>query len=335
MLQNNFKTQTYENGNLETDCIFEKVAKEWLTESMSRLKESSIVRYNNILHVHLIPNFGEMPMSNISRKMVIEFANELYISGKEGTNKGLAARTINSILSVLKSIFQYAANNLDIRTENINKIFIKHEQQPLKILSIHEQKQLNTFLLRDKNLTNVGILLCLYTGIRIGELCALKWEDISEKEQCINIRHTMQRVQKSELADISFDTKTHILISSPKSSCSIRTIPIPDNIFSLLINLRTTNSAFLLTGSPEHFIEPRTMQNRFKNITKQCGINDTNFHILRHTFATRCVELGFDIKSLSEILGHASVNITLNRYVHPSMELKRKNMELLSNVISQ
>ena len=124
-------------------------------------------------------------------------------------------------------------------------------------------------------------------------------------------------------------TKTYISIDEPKSKCSIRTIPIPDNIMADL-RRAYVNNAFVLTGSRISYVEPRTMENRFKAILEKCGIEDANFHALRHSFATRCVEVGFDIKSLSEILGHANVNITLNRYVHPTMELKRENMDKLS-----
>ena len=124
------------------------------------------------------------------------------------------------------------------------------------------------------------------------------------------------------------------MIQSPKSDCSIRKIPFPDEMLSLMLPYQAQEEAFLLTGMVHSFIEPRNLENHFKAATKECDIYDVNFHALRHTFATRCIELGFDIKSLSEILGHASVNITLNRYVHPSMELKQKNMNKLSGLLT-
>ena len=139
----------------------------------------------------------------------------------------------------------------------------------------------------------------------------------------------MQRVQTSTVSK----SKTVVLIQSPKSECSIRKIPIPAEILQLLIPIKQPDEAFLLTGMTHKFLEPRSLENRFKSIINECGIENTNFHSLRHTFATRCVELGFDIKSLSEILGHSNVNITLNRYVHPSMELKKENMNRLSELL--
>lgn len=125
------------------------------------------------------------------------------------------------------------------------------------------------------------------------------------------------------------ERKTEVKILEPKSKHSIRTIPLPDVLVRLLKKYYKKD-AFLLTGDKDRFIEPRVMQNRFKRILKKCGIEDANFHATRHTFATRCVELNFDIKSLSEILGHASVTITMNKYVHPSMELKAENMNKFS-----
>ena len=140
----------------------------------------------------------------------------------------------------------------------------------------------------------------------------------------------MQRLRN---LDEKLETRTHIEIGEPKSQSSIRTIPIPDSIMKLLRS-NYVEGAYLLSGHSKYFIEPRTMENRFKSILKKCGIKDANFHSLRHTFATRCIEVGFDIKSLSEILGHANVNITLNRYVHPSMKLKRENMNKLSELFA-
>lgn len=130
------------------------------------------------------------------------------------------------------------------------------------------------------------------------------------------------------------NTKTQVIVQTPKSDCSIRRIPLPREILDLLTSFKMCDEAYLLTGTAEHFIEPRSLSNRFKNVINESGVSDVNFHALRHTFATRCVELGFDIKSLSEILGHASVNITLNRYVHPSMEHKQKNMDMLSELLT-
>lgn len=182
------------------------------------------------------------------------------------------------------------------------------------------------YILDNPEPCNIGILVCLFTGLRIGEICALRWEDISLSEQTIYIHQTLQRIQN--LSDNV--PKTKIIITTPKSACSIRTIPLPDELYNILIKHQKASVGYLLTNDDNKFVEPRTLQNKFKKILKDIRITDTNFHTLRHTFATRCIELGFDIKSLSEILGHATVNITMNRYVHPTLEMKKENMQKLS-----
>ena len=142
----------------------------------------------------------------------------------------------------------------------------------------------------------------------------------------------MQRIQTNDSRNES--RKTKIVITSPKSPCSTLRIPIPEEILTVLAPHIANGEAFVLTGKCNKYLEPRTLENRYKAVLKACGIRDVRFHTLRHTFATRCIELGFDIKCLSEILGHASVNITLNRYVHPSMKLKQYNMNKLSVLLA-
>lgn len=140
----------------------------------------------------------------------------------------------------------------------------------------------------------------------------------------------MQRVQNTS----ENRRKTKIVLTTPKSACSIRLIPLPEPLVEILSDYKTVEKGYLLTNSDLSFIEPRTMQNKFKKVLKESGIESANFHALRHTFATRCIEFGFDVKSLSEILGHATINITMNRYVHPTLELKRANMKKLSQLLA-
>lgn len=177
--------------------------------------------------------------------------------------------------------------------------------------------------------SNLGILLCLFTGIRLGELCAMLWDDIYLTEKQIYVSKTMQRLRVKE----THGNRTEVKILEPKSSSSIRIIPLPESIIGTLEKFSVPGT-YVLTGDKNHYIEPRTMQNHFKKILISCGIKDANFHATRHTFATRCIELGFDTKSLSEILGHASVAITMNRYVHPTMALKAENMNRFSDLFT-
>ena len=206
----------------------------------------------------------------------------------------------------------------------------KSYTEELRVLTKREKNKLEKYCKNSNTLRDIGIVICLNTGLRIGEICALRWEDISLSEQTIYIHQTLQRIQN--LSDNI--PKTKIIITTPKSACSIRTIPLPDELYNILIKHQKPSRGYLLTNDDNKFIEPRTLQNRFKKILKDIHIADTNFHTLRHTFATRCIELGFDIKSLSEILGHATVNITMNRYVHPTLEMKKENMQKLSHFLA-
>lgn len=314
----------------QSSTDFKTISNAWLESIKSQLKKSSLVKYSNLLTSYLFPYFENSDIESITIEDLYNFSNELLQSGGK-KKQGLSSKTVTSIISVMKNVFAYASKYGNYKVIDIRNFSIKQNQKPMRILSMSEQKILSEYLYKDLSLTNLGILVCLYTGIRIGEICALKWEDISFNEQYLYIHKTMQRIQNKNSEDI---TKTTILISEPKSEHSIRKIPLPDDLFKLLIELKQPNNTYFLTGASHKFIEPRTMQNHFKKAIINCNIEKANFHALRHTFATRCVELGFDVKSLSEILGHASVNITLNRYVHPSMELKQKNMNMFSNLFA-
>ena len=161
-------------------------------------------------------------------------------------------------------------------------------------------------------------------------LCALTWEKISFSDKTIRICQTMQRIQKRT----SENKKTHIIIAAPKSSSANRVIPIPNTLLKILSQYPLEKNGYFLSGSLSEVVEPRRIQYRFHKILKECCIDRKNFHVLRHTFATRCVEANIDIKTLSEILGHSSVSITMNRYVHPSLSLKRDSMEKLADFIA-
>ncbi|MCM1218539.1 MAG: site-specific integrase [Lachnospiraceae bacterium] len=303
---------------------FDRLAEDWLQNKSLFFKESTRVRYQNLLKLYILPEFGKCAPEQLTYARICTFHTGLLLNGGS-CKKGLSSKTVSDILSLLYSIFRYAERkDIYIPAGNVT-ISVKQEKKQIRVLSPDEQKKLCDYLGKEQRLLNLGILLCLFTGLRIGEICALTWKDISAEEQCIYVHKTMQRLQTNE----QDGQKTYILISAPKSSCSIRKIPVPGEIFERLESVRSLPEAYFLTGVSSKYVEPRTLQYQFKRILEKCGVEDANFHALRHTFATRCVEVGFDIKSLSEILGHANVNITLNRYVHPSMDLKRENMNKL------
>ena len=183
-----------------------------------------------------------------------------------------------------------------------------------------ERKRLESYLLHNQNNTNISVLLCLFTGLRVGELCGLKWSDIDFQNGTVSVCRTVQRINKHG--------KSEVAIGSPKSKSSVRIVPVPDFVLTILKAQRKSDDFYIITGTCKP-TEPRTMQNRFKAILKICGIRNVNFHLLRHTYATVCIENGFDPKTLSKLLGHADASITLNRYVHSSMQMKKNYVSRL------
>ena len=265
----------------------------------------------------------------ISTEIIENFVEFELTEGRLDNTGGLAPKTVTDILTIVKSTMEYARYKGFPIICNLGKLTIKKKEKEMRVLTQSEQEALISILIDNMDLYKFGVFLSLYTGIRIGELCALQWEDFNLAQTTLKIRKTMQRIQDTENGAFS---KTKIVITEPKSQCSIREIPLPSFVVDIARQFVSNPKSFVLTGN-DRYVEPRTMQNRFKSYVKHSGISDANFHALRHTFATRCVEVGFEIKSLSEVLGHANVNITLNRYVHSSFELKCSNMNKLSFTI--
>lgn len=301
----------------------------WLHSLEPVCKKSTLVKYTNQLNKYIYPQLGEKEICYITNADVISFSH-LLLTGNGSSKRVLSPKSTSDILSRMMSIQKFGVMNGYKVGYLSNCVRVPQRKKEIRVLSVSEQEVLLHYIMHETNLTTLGILICLFTGIRLGELCALKWNSISLTDKELRIKYTMQRLQS---LDASASCKTYISIDEPKSSCSMRSIPLPEFIIQYIIPYYKEDS-YVLTGDKVRFVEPRTMENRFKSILKKCGIEDANFHALRHTFATRCVEAGFDIKSLSEILGHANVNITLNRYVHPSMQLKRENMNKLSEFFS-
>jgi len=315
----------------EEKIRFGVVLDTWLANKEVGLKKSSYVKYFNSINNHIKPSLGDYELSEITSGVLNSYISEKFKTGKRDAKGGLSEKTIKDILTIIKTVLRFAKDEGLISViGNMNLTLPREKQKEMRVLTKDEQTALEECLYSDMDESKLGIFICLYTGLRIGEICALKWGAIAMGEHTLTVNRTMQRVQAM---DDSSPSKTEILVDEPKSECSIRTIPLPD---CLIEKLRLFNpgsgDAYVLTGEAERFIEPRTYENHFKAYVEESGIKDANFHSTRHTFATRCVELGFEIKSLSQILGHSSVKITLDRYVHPSLELKRSNMNKLNNL---
>jgi len=311
-----------------SEIQFSELADRWLGNVDTTLKKSTVAKYRNILKLHLLPRFGQVRMTAIKDREIEDFRNELLTQGGRD-NKGFSPKYVADILSLLKVIQKYAVLQNPEISCRVHDIPVKRQPGQLRVLGDAEQQRLYQYLMASEAESDLGILLSMFTGLRIGEICALRWEDIDLEEKLISVCHTMQRIQVAD-----GNKRTEILITAPKSICSMRQIPIPSIIYEKLWEAKKPPSAYLLTGREDVFIEPRTMQNHFRSVADACTLKNATFHTLRHTFATRCVAVGCDVKTISEILGHADVNTTLNRYVHPTMNQKRQNMSRLSDTFA-
>lgn len=325
--QNSFNTC---QKNIKQSKIFSDYCDEWLLLNRNHVKESTYAKYSNMIKKYINPLLGNRLPNTLNSAVIEQFSNHLLSSDLHGKKSALAPKTVKDILVLLQSILKYVKKQLGNQISDIEIIYPKDQKKEIRVLTKSEQSRLIQYLITDMDDCKFGVLLALLTGMRIGELCALRWSDISLSEKTIQISRTMQRIQQTEWVD---GNKTKILISDPKSETSKRIIPLTAYAAELCRNIKSHNSsAYVLTGKKNCFMEPRALQYRIVKYTKESGLKDIHFHTLRHTFATRCVEVGFEIKSLSEILGHSSVKVTLDRYVHTSLELKRENMDKLSAI---
>ena len=293
-----------------------ELCSEWLACAKLRVKHTSYCCYERNVRTHIAPFFKTAKYSELNSVKINTFIEYLINYGNKNGG-GLSAKTIHDIIMLLRSVAKYAETEYGYRNPMRNIITPKQDKRLTSVLDRTERQKLQSHLTNNLNKTNIGILLAMYTGMRIGELCAVTAEDIDIFNGVIHITKTIQRV-----SDNTGSNKTKVIVGSPKSKTSERDIPLPKFIIEILKNNICSNG-YLLSGTSKP-VEPRTMQNRFKSVLKQCGLRNVNFHLLRHTYATVCIENGFDAKTVSELLGHSSVQITLNRYMHSNMEMKRR-----------
>lgn len=295
---------------------------EWLGLNKARFKGSTYEKYATALEKHIKPGLGGCMVSALSTALVGQFGQELL-------DEGLSPKTVRDILTIVHAVLTYTQTQ-EPGLRPVKIVYPKDSRKEMRVLSREEQKRLTAYLLADMDECKFGVLLALLTGLRVGEVCALRWGDVSLAERTLTVSSTMIRLKDY---DASAPQKTKILLTDPKTGTSARVIPLTDYAVKLCRRFRVSDpEAFLLTGESGRYVEPRTLQYRLAKYTADCGLAGVHFHVLRHTFATRCVEVGFEIKSLSEILGHTSPKFTLERYVHSSMELKRSNMDKLSAI---
>ncbi len=289
---------------------FGEVSGEWLSAVDGTRKYSTYVKYRGICEKHLKALEGTR-MDEISGALL----NEKIFQNRESIYtqnlKHMVTQVVNQVIRFGNEAHGYHVSMLANHGS-------REKEKKIKTISRTEQTALLRYLSADTDRFKAGVLLCYATGLRLGEVCSLKWEDIDFDQRIIHINRTVQRI-----AVAGGDAKTALLESLPKSASSMREIPASDYIMQVLGGMERTGEYVVGGRKP---VEPRTYENRFRRYAGKAGIGAYSFHALRHTFATNCIENGMDTKTLSDILGHSSVQITLNRYVHPTMESKRRQM---------
>lgn len=314
-----------------SELTLKEITEQFLQAKKTEVKQSTITRYTEIAEWYIYPKMGAADIASLEQGAVERFSSELLKTGKkDGTS--LSAKTVRDVLELLKQIIKYAEKKLSIGHIELDLKPPKQSKTRVQILTKAEQNKLEAVVLDLEDPMKYGTFLCLYTGLRIGELCALRWRDLDLDSGILSVNNTVLRLRDY---DAGVDRKTKLILEAPKTASSKRQIPLPNTIIQQLLHLKSVSpasrSAFFLTGS-DRFVEPRNYYEKYKKYLILSDLSAHTFHALRHTFATRCIENSVDPKVLSEILGHASVQITLDRYVHPSIDTKRECLEKLLKI---
>lgn len=298
------------------DGSFDSVLDGWLDSIRLRVKKSTYSTYSGAAARYIRPSLGRRAAESLSN---LELAGFLSAAARN-----YSASTVRMVCHILRSSLAFAQERGRCLGLDSSLSPPRSELRETRVLEPEEQRQLECWLSGAEGPVELGILICMHTGIRLGEICALRWGDFSADGRVIFIRRTLQRLPVGE-----GERKTALVFDTPKSRSSTRQIPVPAQFCAQIAEQRRGAGCFVLTGT-ERPMEPRQFQRRFKAALSAAGVPDINFHALRHTFATNCVSLGCDPATLARILGHSDVSVTLNTYVHPSFEAMREIIDRTS-----
>lgn len=288
----------------------------WKTDKKQYVKKSSFSAYTLLIENHILPDFGES-------YEVEEAEVQAFVFRK--LELGLSHKTIKDILIVLKMILKFGAKHkwLDYTPFDIQFPTVR-ESQHIEVLSRSDQKKIMNYIQEHFTFRNLGVYICLSSGMRIGEICALTWQDIDIENGIICVNQTIQRIYVIEEGS----RKTELILDAPKTKNSIREIPISKDLLRILKPFKKiVNPSFFVLTNDAKPTEPRTYRSYYKNLMRNLQMPELKFHGLRHSFATRCIESNCDYKTVSVLLGHSNISTTLNLYVHPNMEQKKKAIE--------
>ena len=295
---------------------FEEIVALWRADKKQYVKRSTYSAYSLIISNHLIPAFADK--TEVTETLVQDF---VFTKLKQG----LSQKSVKDILIVLKMILRFGVKQGFLKHREIDVKFpTERERQEVEVLSRENQKRIMDYVHSHFTFMNLGIYICLCSGLRIGEVCALVWDDIDVERGVIKVSKTIQRIYVIE----GGERHTEVIIDTPKSKNSIREIPIAKDLLKMIRPFKKVEngSFYVLTNSAQP-TEPRTYRNYYKRLMKELDMPELRFHGLRHSFATRCIEGKCDYKTVSVLLGHSNISTTLNLYVHPNMEQKKKCVE--------
>ena len=308
---------------------FKTLVNEWLNQKKPMITTSTHASFILIAENHLIPYFGKRKIGSITETEIQEYIKYLHDEGRLDGKGGLTVKTIRDVILVLRLALEYAYKERVIPLLNWDLIEYPRELGVKKVVSLSKDQEQKLIQCIYMNLNRTaGILIALFTGVRIGELCGLQMKDISLADKTISINKTVQRIYDKKKGT------SYIHIGPPKTKTSVRIIPVPSLLMNIIKKFYTENpNHYFLTGKTKP-TEPRTYRQFFARFLKRHGLEKVKFHEVRHTFAVRAIEIPeFDIKSLSEILGHKNVSFTLNVYGSANLQQKVKCMNLLNDLL--
>lgn len=302
-----------------------ELVNEWLAANTCKISRSTYVKYEQLAKNYVIPFFQSVPYEEVNNECLNTFYNEIS-QVEYAPQKLLSAGNRRIIFMIVNNTLDYAYNSNLLSQKFYIKPRLTKSRKVVRVFSEEDQKKIECFCMNHRDRYSLAIMLGMFTGLRIGEICALQWKDIDFETESLYVNKTVQRLRIDNQS-----SKTELVISQPKSASSYRLIPLTGFLLEYLQSFPVeAPEAFLLTNSKELPMEPRTLQYRYKKILQELGIPYLNFHCLRHTFATRCVTLGWDMKTLSEILGHFDIKVTMEYYFHSSFEYKKMQMSKIS-----
>lgn len=295
----------------------------WLLDRKNKVKPSTYARYHFLSTHHIVPYFGKTKVEFLTVKELLNFSTHKRNHGKLGGG-GLSPKSVHDLVSAIKSMLHFAQMFHGLVCGNLDMVLPPVPKNRTATFSLAESRQVASHIIQHPSPTNMGFLLAWNTGLRLGELCGLRWSDFDSSAGTVTVSRTACRVALPDNPG-----KTALILQTPKSQTSARTIPLPMDMQILLeqyaVGKKTTD--YLISQNGTTPAEPRTIQYRFARLLKDCGLPQRNFHAVRHTYATMCMEKNMDAKTISELLGHANVQTTLHLYVHPSSEHKRNAVQ--------